>query len=214
MSEDQSGKAQVEMEYLMEEQRTSRQKQAWDTRQKIYRSAVELFKRRPYDEVKIADICEQAGVSVGVFYHYFPSKGHLFNESYLHFEKELRQYLKSLDTTPLITIERVIEKYLEAIIANGPAYRSVFLRNQLEIKDSSPLRNIMRSILAECVEQAVEQGFLSGDPLEITNLLIRSTRGHTFDWAMNDGAFSLPQEGQRITGIILAHYRTDREKAR
>ena len=83
----------------MEEQRTSRQKQAWDTRQKIYRSAVELFKRRPYDEVKIADICEQAGVSVGVFYHYFPSKGHLFNESYLHFEKELRQYLKSLDTT-------------------------------------------------------------------------------------------------------------------
>nr|NLD40719.1 helix-turn-helix transcriptional regulator [Actinomycetales bacterium] len=45
-----------------------------ETRQRIYRSALELFREHGYDQVTIREICEAAGVAVGTFYHFFGSK--------------------------------------------------------------------------------------------------------------------------------------------
>lgn len=190
----------------MDETLTKRQLQAMETKERIYRSAVDLFMERSYEEVKISDICEKAEVSIGVFYHYFPSKGHIFNEGYLSFEKDLRHYLTGLKVDPLETLRLTIDFYLKANSDLGPAYRSVFLRNQLEIKDSQIIRNLMRTTLREFVELAVIEDFLTGDPREIAELLIRSLRGHIFEWALFDGAFDLVEAGVRITDIILAHY--------
>lgn len=197
----------------MDETLTKRQLQAMETKERIYRSAVELFLERSYDEVKISDICEKANVSIGVFYHYFPSKGHVFNEGYLSFEKDLRHYLAGLTVDPLETLRLTVDFYLKANRNLGPAYRSVFLRNQLEIKDSQIIRNLMRTTLREYVERAVSEGFLIGDPQEISELLIRSLRGHIFEWALFDGAFDLVEAGGRITDIILSHYSTGRVRS-
>lgn len=193
----------------MEDKLTNRQKQALETKARIYESAVELFLEQPYDQVKIADICDKAGVSVGVFYHYFPSKGHVFNEGYASFEKELRTYLEGTDEDPIRTIELAVEKYMESSIKKGPAYRCVFLKNQLEIKDSQTVRAAMKSVLRAQVSAAVAEGSLRGDPAEITATLLHSLRGCIFDWAMEDGSFPLQEEGLKITRIILDHYRAE-----
>ncbi len=193
----------------MDETLTKRQLQAMETKERIYRSAVDLFMERSYEEVKISDICEKADVSIGVFYHYFPSKGHIFNEGYLSFEKDLRHYLAGLTVDPLETLRLTVDFYLKANSDLGPVYRSVFLRNQLEIKDSQVIRNLMRTTLREFVDRAVSEGFLTGDPREIAELLIRSLRGHIFEWALFDGTFDLVEAGGRITDIILAHYAPD-----
>lgn len=196
----------------MEETLTKRQLQAMETKSRIYRAAVDLFTERSYDAVKISDICEQADVSVGVFYHYFPSKGHIFNEGYLSFEKDLRHYLAGLKVDPLETLRLIVDFYLKANRDLGPVYRSVFLRNQLEIKDSQVIRNLMRTTLREGVDRAVREGFLAGDPQEIAELLIRSLRGHIFEWALFDASFDLVSAGMRITDIILAHFTADRDR--
>lgn len=112
---------------------------------------------------------------------------------------------------PLETLRLTIDFYLKANRDLGPVYRSVFLRNQLEIKDSQVIRNLMRTTLREGVDRSVREGFLTGDPQEIAELLIRSLRGHIFEWALFEGSFDLVTSGIRITDIILGHYTADRE---
>lgn len=192
----------------MDDHLTKRQRQALETKQRIYESAVELFVHFPYDQVKITDICEKAGVSVGVFYHYFPSKGHVFNEGYTNFEKELRTYLAQVEADPIRIIELAVQKYLETNMKKGAAYRSVFLKNQLEIKDSQAIRSVVKNVLSESIDSAVEGGYLEGNGPDIACQLVRALRGFIFEWAMQDGSFHLAEEGIEVARILLNHYRT------
>lgn len=56
----------------MQQQRSS------DTREKILHTAQGLFSTHGYDATGVAQICADAGVSKGAFYHHFPSKHAVF----------------------------------------------------------------------------------------------------------------------------------------
>ena len=51
------------------------------TKQKIVRSARQLFNRRGFDTVSIDDVMADAGLTRGSFYSYFESKGDLYAEA-------------------------------------------------------------------------------------------------------------------------------------
>ncbi len=57
---------------------------------KIMNAAIKLFSHSGYDAASVADICKEAGVSKGAFYHHFPSKQSLFLEI-------VNQWLHGLD---------------------------------------------------------------------------------------------------------------------
>jgi len=48
------------------------------THEEIMKAAAVEFSRSGYDAASVADICKEAGVSKGAFYHHFPSKQKLF----------------------------------------------------------------------------------------------------------------------------------------
>jgi AcrR family transcriptional regulator len=50
------------------------------TRNKIILAARELFARTGYESASVDDICREAGISKGAFYHHFPSKQSVFME--------------------------------------------------------------------------------------------------------------------------------------
>jgi AcrR family transcriptional regulator len=54
-----------------------------DTRTKITETALESFRERGYDQTTIRLIADEAGISVGNAYYYFPTKNHLVQELYL-----------------------------------------------------------------------------------------------------------------------------------
>src|SRR5512147_2689837 len=56
------------------------QQRAEETRSRILDVAGELFAERGYDATSVADICQQAGVTKGAFYHHFASKQSVFLE--------------------------------------------------------------------------------------------------------------------------------------
>ena len=60
----------------------NRQKQALATKQKIFSRAISLFARQSYENVTVQDICAEADVSVGAFYHHFKSKENILDEGY------------------------------------------------------------------------------------------------------------------------------------
>lgn len=83
----------------MEKKRT-RKEQAEMTRTKILDVCRKLLKEHTYEEISIMDICEEAQISVGAFYHHFISKDSIVVELY-----------RDIDTTFEEEVFPVLEKY-------------------------------------------------------------------------------------------------------
>jgi len=54
------------------------QQRSEETRARILESAIKLFSKRGYNKASVDDICTDAGISKGAFYHHFKSKQELF----------------------------------------------------------------------------------------------------------------------------------------
>jgi AcrR family transcriptional regulator len=54
------------------------QQRSEETRSRIMEAAIKLFSSRGYNKASVDDICEEAGISKGAFYHHFKSKQALF----------------------------------------------------------------------------------------------------------------------------------------
>ncbi|MGB7537520.1 MAG: TetR/AcrR family transcriptional regulator [Anaerolineales bacterium] len=61
-----------------------------ETRAKIIQAAQDLFSKTGYESASVSEICDQAGISKGAFYHHFPSKQSVFLEL-------LSDWLKGID---------------------------------------------------------------------------------------------------------------------
>src|SRR3982074_3707939 len=48
-----------------------------DTRERLFRAALELFAQKGFAETTVEDITEAADVGKGTFFNYFPSKDHI-----------------------------------------------------------------------------------------------------------------------------------------
>ena len=59
-----------------------------DTRLKITETAIASFRERGYEQTTIRLIADEAGISVGNAYYYFPTKNHLGQELYLRVQGE------------------------------------------------------------------------------------------------------------------------------
>lgn len=54
------------------------QQRSEETRTRITEAAIKLFSNRGYNKASVDDICAEAGISKGAFYHHFESKQTLF----------------------------------------------------------------------------------------------------------------------------------------
>src|SRR5512144_2636319 len=54
------------------------QQRSEETRTKIMEAAIKLFSNQGYNKSSVDDICAEAGISKGAFYHHFKSKQELF----------------------------------------------------------------------------------------------------------------------------------------
>jgi AcrR family transcriptional regulator len=54
-----------------------RQRRSAETRERLFRSALDLFAKKGFTETTVEDITEAADVGKGTFFNYFPSKDHI-----------------------------------------------------------------------------------------------------------------------------------------
>lgn len=67
-----------------EPQKISRKEQAEQTKEKLLSISLKLVREQGYDQVKISDICAEAGVSTGAFYHHLKNKAGILVGVYAH----------------------------------------------------------------------------------------------------------------------------------
>ncbi|MFI5299649.1 MAG: TetR/AcrR family transcriptional regulator [Polyangiales bacterium] len=88
-----------------------------ERRAQLVALGIELFNRRPYDEISIDDIAEAAGISKGLLYHYFPSKKAFYVETVRAGATTMRTELEphGEGSTPLEKLRLGVERYIDFV---------------------------------------------------------------------------------------------------
>lgn len=88
-----------------------------DTRTLLLETALNLIWSSNYNAVGVNEICKQAGVTKGSFYHHFESKAELFFEATNHYWDGIKQDLDSL-LSPINSPLEQLENWIAFILAN------------------------------------------------------------------------------------------------
>jgi len=185
---------------------TKRALQAEATRQHIFETTIRLMNKNGFNNMTIQDIIEQAGVSVGTFYHYFNSKEDVFFKLYSkadeYFESVVLPQLTGPDMGAYEQIVLFFRHYAMFNESNGLEYVSLLYstKNKFFIEK----KRFMITMLFDIVTNGQENKELTRDetPETITNYLFILSRGVIFDWCIHDGSYSLVEA--MLTHIHLA----------
>jgi TetR/AcrR family transcriptional repressor of nem operon len=100
-----------------------------DTKERLIASAIDLMHGRSYANVGVQELCNQAGVKKGSFYHFFPSKRDLtlaaLDQECERLRRDLWARAFSIDLPPLKRIERYLELYYQSQRADWEATGTV-----------------------------------------------------------------------------------------
>jgi AcrR family transcriptional regulator len=98
-----------------------------ERRTQLLRLGIQLFASRPYDEISIDDIAEEAGISKGLLYHYFHSKREFYVEAIRASSLHL---LQLTEPDPLLPpsarLRAAIDAHLNYIQEHGAVFQTIY----------------------------------------------------------------------------------------
>jgi AcrR family transcriptional regulator len=178
-------------------QKNARELKAAETKNKIYKSAEELFSKYSFNEVSVNKIVERAGVAKGTFYVHFESKhaliADLINDYVSRIDMDYRAYLESIpptqstDVVLLSFIRKIAEVLTDKI---GCDNMKAVYKAQID-KDISieALMGYNRSIY-KMFENILEMGIHSNEfksalpPDILARHFMMAFRGITYEWCV------------------------------
>jgi TetR/AcrR family transcriptional regulator, fatty acid metabolism regulator protein len=175
---------------------TSRQLQAAETKERIFRTAIALFERKGFNEISVAEICQASGVSVGTFYHYFQTKNDVLTKIF----RDIDDYFKEVVA---LEIEQLHSQQIRDDIlhyfnryAEYSADRGLDFVKQLYAVENNLFRvkgRYLQVYLADIIKKGQERGELISDmtPEEMVDYLYIAARGVVYHWALHDGNYDL-----------------------
>ncbi|HSZ54014.1 MAG TPA: TetR/AcrR family transcriptional regulator [Tepidisphaeraceae bacterium] len=78
-----------------------------DAKDRLLEAAIKLVWRNSYGAVSVEDICNEAGVKKGSFYHFFPGKNELVAAAFRHYWAGLRPQFDQIFSASVPPIERL-----------------------------------------------------------------------------------------------------------
>ncbi|MBW8383018.1 MAG: TetR/AcrR family transcriptional regulator [Youngiibacter sp.] len=172
---------------------SKRRIQAEETRDRIYKTAINLMKTKGYENFTVSEVCREAGVSVGSFYSYFVTKYDILVEIF----KKADDYFKDV-------VEENLMKGngLDEIVLYFRYYGTYInmtgtdLQKQL-FSPKSKMYATKGRYMVELLRKVIARGQEIGDITsnittdEILELLLITARGVSFDWCVKDGEYDV-----------------------
>src|SRR5882672_7299124 len=78
-----------------------------DAKDRLLDAAIKLVWRNSYGAVSVEDICHEAGVKKGSFYHFFPGKNELVAAAFRQYWVDLRPELDEIFSPTMAPIQRL-----------------------------------------------------------------------------------------------------------
>jgi len=174
-----------------------RRVQAQKTENIILQTALTLMRERGFDKVSIRDICRQAGITTGAFYHHFSSKEALFTKGFSPLDHYMEQAITGhQDESPPQRLRVILVNYAQFIEKEcgeltGQYYQQRLL-DPLAVTSMDPTRFIHRAML-DCLQQAEQDGILTinRSPEWLADFCFRHFRGVVIDWVLHGYSYPL-----------------------
>jgi AcrR family transcriptional regulator len=117
-----------------------------------------LFTRFSYDELSMARIAREAGISKALLYHYFPSKQAFFTATLQDKAAELNALTESDPSLPpLEQIAGSLDAFLRWVEANGDAYAKL-VRSAAAIPEVREVVDAVREATAHRILEGIARG--------------------------------------------------------
>lgn len=111
-----------------------KEKEKQARKQIVIESALALFAKKPFYEVGMREVADEAGISPATIYRYFPSQEELFNEAFIQdISSASKEFEKMLENDAAVGIEDFAIKFVEHLIENESTFQ---MMTYLMLKDN------------------------------------------------------------------------------
>lgn len=172
---------------------TKQQQKSRETKKKIFNAAKNILQEKGYEALSIKNICEEAGVSNGSFYHHFKTKDDLLSY-YIEEQPSINPDLLDLPESPEEAKAAIIQVYLNYVHYCQDLGLS-FMSNYYTPKNQS-LNPAIRTerpypivTVHNYLKKALDAGVIHlSYPLEdITTDIRMIVIGNVFEWCLKNG---------------------------
>jgi AcrR family transcriptional regulator len=170
-----------------------RERRRLETRERLYRSALELFGERGFLETTVEDITEAADVGKGTFFNYFPTKEHVlaaYGGERIAFVERALEKARATSGSVLEVLGELATDSAGQSHENPAILRAIYAAHA----SCAPVRaelqkrmRVSRKMLAEIISLAQKRGEIRSDaaPVELARLIQTVVIGFTMAWALN-----------------------------
>jgi AcrR family transcriptional regulator len=193
-----------------------RERHRAETRERIFRAALQLFAERGYLETTVEDITEAADVGKGTFFNYFPTKEHVvahYGEERLHeLERSLERARGGKES--VLAVLKDLATDLAGQSSESPdLIRSVFAANLSCAPVRAELQKRIqrgRELLGEIFALGQKRGEIRRDlsPVELGRMMRLIFMGVTIAWAIHPDA-PLRETAERVWNILCPSLQAD-----
>lgn len=188
-----------------------RQLQAEKTKQRIFQTAMELFRKKGFDQVTVDEIVEKSNSSKGAFYGHFDSKYGIFLEKFKEIDNFYEEYVQIIADDDSLK-EKILKlfqgqmHYLEHELGKD-LMRSVYTNGLIESENhffNNTERGLFK-ILMHYINKSIDNGELRKEvnPERIAMLITRCMRGNLYDWIAFGSNYNLQQESKQFIEIFM-----------
>ena len=170
-----------------------RERRRLETRERLYRAALELFGERGFLETTVEDITESADVGKGTFFNYFPTKEHVlaaYGGERIAFVERALEKARATSGSVLEVLGELATDSAGQSHENPAVLRAIYAAHA----SCAPVRaelqkrmRVSRKMLAEIISLAQKRGEIRSDaaPVELARLIQTVVIGFTMAWALN-----------------------------
>lgn len=173
-----------------------------ERRCQLLASAIELFGAHGYDELTMARIAREAGVSKALLYHYFPTKRDLFEATLAHAaEEHLARTDPDPDSSAAEQFNQSLEAFLSWIDGNRGAYRKL-----MRSAGVPEVRDLIDRVREQTAQRILVRVAPDGAPSPQLRAAVRGwlwyMDGVCLDW-VREGDMTRPEVHRLLLGGLL-----------
>ncbi|NCB64010.1 MAG: TetR/AcrR family transcriptional regulator [Clostridia bacterium] len=172
-----------------------RREQAKETERAILSASLDLMREKGFDKVSVRDICKQAGITTGAFYHHFPSKEDLLAHGFAPLDDYMEEALRGHESDePVKRLWLILAAYAK-FMSDGGELTGRYYQHRIAEPGSRSMdatRYTMRAMVS-CFREAHSQGILAPgqSPEWVAEFCFRHFRGVVVDWILHAYAYPL-----------------------
>lgn len=187
---------------------TKQQKKSKETKERIFKAAKEILQRNGYENLSIKNICEEAGVSNGSFYHHFKTKDDLLSY-YIVAQPASNTALLDIPQNKEEAINAIVDVYLNYaayckelgpdFVAGYYTPRNQALNPDIRTERPYPIVTVQQYLEKAVSANAIELKLTIPEIVDDIRMLVI---GNAFEWGMRNGVVDMGVNMKRS----LSHY--------